>query len=116
MLDIILSEHAVQRSVQRNVSLAEITFIIEHGQLMRNAGVSFRQLREKDWPDNLPRSHGYHRLIGTTVVLCKCGLFVVTLYREEEAFRKDRRKMRYNAVSQWISCPRCCRVMSCELM
>src|SRR5215468_6270895 len=96
-LDIILSEHAIQRSAQRNVSFEEIAFIIENGRLMRNAGVNFRQLREKDLPDTLPRNHGYRRLIGTTVVLCKCGLFVVTLYREEEAFRKDRRKTKYSS-------------------
>jgi hypothetical protein len=115
-LDIVLSEHAIQRSAQRNVSFEEIAFIIEHGRLMRNAGVSFRQLREKDWPDNLPTNHCYRRLIGTTIVLCKCGLFVVTLYREAEAFRKDRRKTRYNAAAHWVACPRCRRVIQCPIL
>ena len=109
-MNIILSEHAIQRAMQRNVSFNEINFIIQHGKLLRNAGVSFRQLREKDWPDSLPGNHAYHRLIGTTVVLCKCGLFVVTLYREEEAFRKDKRKTRYNSTTQWVGCPHCQRV------
>lgn len=106
-MEIVLSEHAVQRSVQRNLSLQEILFVIEYGQLLRNAGASFRQLREKDWPDYLGGNHPYRRLIGTTVVLCKCGLFVVTLYREAEAFRKDRRKARYNAAEQFVACPWC---------
>src|SRR5215813_7977751 len=106
-MNVILSEHALQRSAQRNVSLDEIAFIIEHGKLMRNAGVSFRQLREKDWPDTLPRNHYYRRLIGTTIVLCKCGSFVVTLYREEEAFRRDQRKARYNSADHWVACPQC---------
>jgi hypothetical protein len=74
---------------------------------MRSAGVSFRQMREKDWPDDIPVNHPYRRLIGTTIVLCKCGLFVVTLYRQEEAFRKDRRKAKYNSADHWVACPWC---------
>ena len=111
-VDIILSDHAAQRSAQRNVSIEEILFIIQHGKLMRNAGVSFRQLRDKDWPDELCGNHPYRRLIGTTVVLCKCGLFVVTLYREQDAFRKDQRKHRYNLTHQMVVCPSCREVLA----
>ncbi len=106
-MEIILSEHATQRSAQRNVSLNEILFVVQHGKLVRNAGVNFRQLRAKDWPDNLLGNHPYRRLIGTTVVLCKCGRFVVTLYRENDAFRKDQRKHKYVSTTQAVTCPQC---------
>ena len=106
-MEIILSDHASQRSAQRNVSFNEILFIVEHGKLVRKAGVNFRQLRAKDWPDELHGNHPYRRLIGTTVVLCKCGQYVVTVYREEDAFRKDQRKQKYGAICQVVTCPRC---------
>lgn len=95
-MNIQLSDHANLRSAQRNVSYAEIVFIVEHGKRLRNTGVVFVQLRMKDVPDTLPPNHPYRRLVGSTVVLCGCGQLVITLYREDDAFRKDKRKTKFN--------------------
>jgi hypothetical protein len=103
-LDIHLSEHASRRSAQRNLSYDEILFVIEHGKRLRNAGVVFIQLRVKDIPEAIPANHHYRRLIGSTVVLCSCGQHVITLYREDEAFRKDKRKTKYNQQHQCALC------------
>jgi hypothetical protein len=107
MADLTLSDHACHRSAQRNVSFEEIDFIVQHGSALRNTGVIFRQMRRKDLPRDLPANHPYRRLVGTTVVLCKCGHHVLTIYREGEAFHKDRCKRKYCQRDFMVSCPRC---------
>jgi hypothetical protein len=109
-LEIILSHHARQRSAQRNLSLDEIVFVVEHGELLRNTGVIFREMRRKDMPSFIPANHPYQRLVGTTIVMCKCGHYVVTLYRKAEAFHKNRRKTKYSRHEQHECCPYCSAV------
>ena len=91
----------------RNITPEEIGFIIEHGKKLRNAGVIFSQLHAKSVPESIPANHHYRRLIGSTVVLCKCGQFVITLYREEEAFQRDKRKSKHTTQDQRGTCPYC---------
>jgi len=103
-----LSDHAARRAAQRNVSPDEIAFLLKHGRFLHNTGVIFCQLRRKDVPDDLPGNHRYRRLVGSTLVLCRCGHFVVTLYREAKAFHHDNCKTRYNQKPEtYISCPYC---------
>lgn len=103
-----LSDHAARRAAQRNLSHDEIRFMLENGRLLHNTGVIFCQLRHKDLPDDLPRNSPYRRLVGSTIVLCKCGYYVVTLYREERAFRQDTSKAQYFAGSLPLThCPYC---------
>ena len=90
------TEHADDRSLQRNVYSDEIEFVLAYGHHLHNAGVIFVQLRAKNIPADLPGNHPFRRLEGTTVMLCACGHTVITLYREETAFRKDKRKSKYN--------------------
>lgn len=91
----LLSGHALQRSAQRNLSDDDIDFIIQHGDRLHRTGVIFCQLRYKNIPAQIPGNHRCHKLVGTTIVLCKCGRCVVTMYREERAFRRDARKAKY---------------------
>ena len=107
MAPIMLSYHASHRSAQRNVSYEEIKFIAENGQRVHRAGVIFCQLRRKDMPDDLPVNHPYWRLTGTTVVLCKCCQCVITLYRNADAFGKDRQKNKHNLHAHYSICPQC---------
>lgn len=94
--DIELSAHAHQRAAQRNVSVEEIKYIVKHSKRIRRTGVIFHQFRKKDLPDGKHLKSRYERLVGTTVVVCKCGRHVVTLYRNGEAFHNDSRKPKYN--------------------
>ena len=104
-----LSDHAARRAAQRNVAPDEIDFLLQHGNHLHNTGVIFCQLRAKDVPNDLPGNHRYRRLIGSTLVLCRCGHFVVTLYREEKAFHNDSCKTRYNQRPMpFTHCPYCC--------
>lgn len=107
MLSISLSHHASQRSAQRNVSYDEILFIMENSERVHRAGVVFCQLRKKDLPRDIPPNHPYRRLSGTTVVMCKCCHYVITLYRNSDAFFKDRQKRRYDTNLDYAICPYC---------
>jgi hypothetical protein len=101
-----LSSHASLRSTQRNLSDDDITFIMQHGSRTHRTGVIFCQLRHKDMPPDLPGNHRSRRLVGTTLVLCKCGQFVITAYRDERAFQRDMRKRKYyNGSAEYGTCP-----------
>lgn len=106
-LEIVLSDHAEWRCAQRNLSYAEIVFLCENGNQIHNAGVIFCQFRRDRIPDWLTPNHPYQRLAGSTVILCKCGHFVITAYRDEEAFQKDKRKAKYCWRQASQSCPYC---------
>lgn len=111
-MDFELSDHAVRRAAQRNLRQDEIDFMIANGSFHRNTGVIFCQLRAKDLPDDLPANHRFRRLVGTTLVLCRCGYYVVTVYREARAFHDDLCKARYNnRAIQFMACPHCGTMM-----
>lgn len=103
----ILSEHACLRSAQRNLSYDEILFIVEHGKRLHGAGGIFCRMYRNRLPDDLPANHPYQRLVGSTVLLCPCGHYVITLYREDGAFRKDARKPKYDHRSGSRKCQHC---------
>lgn len=99
-----LSDHAFERSIDRNVSLEEIDFIVEYGYRERRTGAIFCQLRSKNMPKCKMTNRRYGRLVGTTVVLCGCGQHVITLYRGEKAFKQDRRKAKYDSLYRESMC------------
>jgi hypothetical protein len=105
----LLSNHAQRRSAQRNLSRTDIDFVIKNGERLHRTGVIFCQLRHKDLPNQIPGNHRFRQLIGTTVVLCRCGRFVVTLYRQEKAFQRDSRKRKYDMRLAYPTCPHCGR-------
>lgn len=92
-----ISTHAQMRCAQRNVSPDEINFILEHGKRCHRAGAVFYVMLAKDLPKDLRADDRYRRLNGVTVVLSKCGQVVKTVYRNPEAMKKVRRKMKYTA-------------------
>lgn len=108
MMDFTLSSHALERSAQRNISDDDIDFILTHGVKLHRTGVIFCQLRHKNLPEDLPGNHRARQLVGTTLVLCKCGQYIVTVYREERAFHRDKRKAKYCATPGYGGCPGCC--------
>ena len=102
-----LSNHANDRSIDRNLSQEDIDFIVKYGHREKRAGVIFRQLRRKDIPDDKQIQRQYERLIGATVVLCKCNDRIITMYRDERAFKKDQQKKKYNLHKTCCTeCPR----------
>lgn len=104
---LILSRHAKWRSAQRNLSIDDMKFIIMHGKRVRKQGVIFYQLLAKKIPTDLPANHHFRRLVGSTVLTCQCGHFVITVYRNEKAQRRDRHKEKYRVGEQHQCCPYC---------
>lgn len=103
-----LSGHAESRIAQRNLSKTDVEFVVCHGRREHRAGAIFCQLTRRDLTDKLARSKRYARLVGTTVVLCRCCEAVVTAYRNDRAFKKDRCKAKYdNRTSARHTCAYC---------
>jgi hypothetical protein len=98
--------HADQRRRERGFTQDEIDFILAHARRERRTGVIFCQMRDKDMP-RLEGSNRYHRLRGVTVILCGCEQFVLTVYKNPQAFKKDRCKAKYNAYTGESCCPNC---------
>jgi hypothetical protein len=98
--------HADQRRRERGFTQDEIDFILLHARRERRTGVIFCQMRDKDMP-SLAGNNRYQRLRGVTVILCGCEQFVLTVYKNPEAFKKDRRKSKYNAYTGESCCPNC---------
>jgi hypothetical protein len=79
--DITFTHHARLRMAQRNVSLAQIWFILGHGHRCHRAGVILVHLRRKDIPaDDLANSH-IACLEGATIVLNRRETAVMTVWR-----------------------------------
>lgn len=99
--------HANQRLSQRNLSGADIEFILKYGSKVHRAGAIFHQMRRNCIPDTVPVNDRRRRLTGTTVLTCKCGQFVITAYRNERAFKRDAKKDKYDRSRGRHSCPIC---------
>lgn len=100
------SFHAQRRMIQRNLTPAEIEFILTYADPLYNAGVIFYQLKHRNFPSQHERNQRLTQLIGTTVVVCnQCQSFVLTTYRNESAFKKDRSKAKHNLHRR--GCPVC---------
>lgn len=102
-----ISGHAGCRLAQRNLSQTDIEFIVHNGSRERRAGAIFCQMTRRALQNDLARFNCYARLVGTTVVLCSCGQTVITVYRNERAFKKDRRKAKYEKTVRRYTCEVC---------
>lgn len=96
MLHLEYEDHIKTRACQRNLSPNEIEFIVNHASRVRRTGVIFCQMRRKDMPDDIPPNDPLYRLVGSTVILDKTERAVITAYRDPHAFKRDRRKSKYN--------------------
>lgn len=81
MGEITLTQHAKLRMAQRNVTWAQLCFILEHGQRLYRAGVCLVYLRRKDIPLKLLTQNQFASLEGTAVVLNRQGTIAMTLWR-----------------------------------
>lgn len=90
--DEVLTDHALWRMAQRNISLEDVLFVLDHGQKLYRAGALFFYLRKCDIPQKARRQFG--RLEGTTVVLSREAPLVLTVYRNRQSgLRHVKRKL-----------------------
>ena len=94
-----LTQHAVLRMAQRNISLDDLEYVLEHGERVHKTGVTIYILRKRDIPQNDRKKSEITRLEGTVVLtgFSQDGnLEVITMYRNKSAFRTLRCKEKYD--------------------
>ena len=94
-----LSQHAVLRMAQRNLSLRDLDYVLDHGERIYKTGVTIYVLRKRDISENDRKKSEITRLEGTVVLtgFKKDGtLEVITTYRNQDAFRTLRGKAKYD--------------------
>ncbi|MCL6512034.1 MAG: DUF4258 domain-containing protein [Anaerolineae bacterium] len=90
--DYTLTEHARRRMSQRNVSLADVLFVLQHGQVEYRAGVALYFMGKR----RIPAGAAHAERLEGIAVMCK-GSCVITVYRNRKRALKDhRRKTKYN--------------------
>ena len=94
-----LSKHAVLRMAQRNVSLSDLKYVLEHGVRVHTTGITIYVLRRRDILQSDRKQATITRLEGTAVLtdFSPDGrLEVITIYRNKSAFKRNRSKTKYD--------------------
>ena len=99
------SNHLITRAAQRSLKKSDVQFVLEYGERHRNAGCIFYQLTRKPLPDFVAPNDRRRKLVGTTVLVCKCDSFAITTYRNRNAFHADKKKDKYDTSNS--HCPFC---------
>lgn len=94
-----LTQHAVLRMAQRNISLRDLEYVLEHGERVYKTGVTIYVLRKRDILQNDRKNSDITRLEGTVVLTGfsqEGHLEIITLYRNKCASRTFRYKPKYD--------------------
>jgi len=94
-----LTQHAVLRMAQRNISIRDLEYVLEHGERVYKTGVTIYALRKRDILQNDRRNSDITRLEGTVVLtgFSQDGrLEIITMYRNKCAFQMFRYKEKYD--------------------
>ena len=94
-----LTQHAVLRMAQRNISLRDLEYVLEHGKRAYKTGVTIYVLRKRDILQNDRRNSEITRLEGTIVLTGfsqEGHLEIITMYRNKSAFQTFRYKEKYD--------------------
>ena len=84
---------------QRNVSLDDLEYVIEHGKRINTTGITVYMLRKRDIPDDDRNRSKVTRLEGTavlTTITKKGDLKIITAYRNKGVFKAFRCKAKYD--------------------
>jgi hypothetical protein len=95
-----LSQHAILRMAQRNISLCDLEYVLEHGERVHRTGAAIYILRKRDIPRSDRKKSEVTRLEGTVVLTSfskEGNLEIITLYRNKSAFRMIQCKVKYDA-------------------
>ncbi len=92
-----ISTHAHQRLAQRNLSDADIQYVLTHGTRIHNGSAVFVHLGRKDIPEDDLRISRWRRLEGTVLVLDpQSGHHLTTAYRNRRnGIKEIKRKRKY---------------------
>ncbi|MBI3957297.1 MAG: DUF4258 domain-containing protein [Chloroflexi bacterium] len=93
MQEMELSNHALTRMAQRNLSAEDVEYVIQFGYLVRSGGALHYFLRYDDIP-KVDRKR-VQRLEGTTVLMDRSGQFIITVYRNRRGLKVLRQKVKW---------------------
>ncbi len=103
-----LSNHARVQARRRNFTDEDIYFVVKNATTKRATGAIFFQMYKKDMPADVPPNDRRQNLVGATVLTCKCKQYVITLYKNPNAFKRDSKKKKYDCRDDaTYSCPYC---------
>lgn len=90
---VVLTEHAFNRCAQRNVSIDDVCYGIQHGRSRYNAGVKAYFLGARNIPDCDRRNQRRQQLVGLVILVDEKDdeIVVLTAYRNRERGWKDHR-------------------------
>ena len=88
-----LSNHAVTRMAQRNLSTEDVEYVIQFGCRVRSGGALHYFLRHDDIPTGDRKR--VQRLEGTTVLMDRSGQFIITVYRNRRGLKVLRQKVKW---------------------
>lgn len=91
-MEIQFTTHSIQRSAQRGLTAAQVTYVLLHGQRFHRDGALVYYLRRRDIPDCDRRQDAWMRLAGTAVVLAPDGCTVITVWRNQRSGLQHIRK------------------------
>jgi hypothetical protein len=97
------TDHSRRRAAQRNLSVAEIEYVLTYGQYFRRAGAEFYYLRRRDIRE-WELSSDLSRLAGTAIILAKDGQTLITTWRNRRTGLKNirRKRERSSRKEEWI--------------
>ena len=88
-----LSDHALTRMAQRNLSAEDIEYVIQFGCPVRSGGALHYFLRHEDIPQADRKS--VQRLEGTTVLMDRGEQYIITVYRNRRGLKEIRQKVKW---------------------
>lgn len=93
--------HALSRSARRNLSHADVQFVIEHGRRTYVAGALHIFLAGRDIPADKATDRRFGHLEGTVLVLtADADPTLITAYRNRRGFKAVRAKATYDRRSR----------------
>lgn len=87
--------HARLRCAQRNVNRDTIAFVEWHGRKIHRTGATFYFLGRRNIPEHLRDDDRYAKLEGTVLLAGPDGGFI-TVYRNRQALKAIRKKLKYH--------------------
>jgi hypothetical protein len=95
------TEHAVGRMALRGLQESDVYYVMVYGRWFFAAGAIHVFLGKRQIPNGHRSNDQFKRLEGTTILLSSDDrTTVITVYRNRESTRRDRRKAKYNVQKQ----------------
>ncbi|MCS7230449.1 MAG: hypothetical protein RMJ81_10020 [Candidatus Kryptonium sp.] len=105
------THHALKRIGMRRIEQNLIEIALRCGVSIYSAGAKFVFVRRKDIPDDLPAEMA-EKINGLVLVLNPIDDTVITVYKNKNALKEIKRKLKRYDKSKYVSAPRRCFSLS----